>query len=102
MNIENEIFKKMICDFKKLEYYWFVKKGNVYKYSKTILNDSFRTDIMIQEDGKIEGKIYDLDLNEEYIVFNTSCILVNLIIFLSYSRHSRQNNWLDWRERNII
>ena len=69
MNIENEIFRRMKCDFKKLEDYGFVKNGNVYKYSKTILNDSFRTDILIQEDGTVNGKIFDLDLNEEYINF---------------------------------
>lgn len=69
MDLENEIFKRMKCNFKELLNYGFVKSDTIYKYTKEILNGSFRVDVSIYEDGTIEGKIYDLDLNEEYINF---------------------------------
>lgn len=69
MLIEDEIFRRMKCDFEKLEKYGFVKKDNIYKYSKNIINNTFKVDISIYEDGTINGKIYDLDINEEYINF---------------------------------
>ncbi len=72
MEIENEIFKRMKCNFKKLVNYGFVKCDHIYKYTKEILNSSFRVAITILEDGTIDGKIYDLDVNEEYINFRVN------------------------------
>lgn len=39
MNIEKEIFKRSIVDFKKLEDYGFLKENKVYKYSKIFMNN---------------------------------------------------------------
>lgn len=69
MLIEDEVFRRMKCDFKELENYGFIKNDNIYKYSINIVNNTFRVDISIYEDGKLEGKIYDLDIDEEYINF---------------------------------
>lgn len=68
MNIENDIFKRALIDFKKLKDYGFVKENNIYKYSKVFMN-SFRADIEIDDKGIILGKIYDLNTNDEYTNF---------------------------------
>ena len=65
MNIEEDIFKKTIIDFNKLELYGFKKNNNKYIYSKTFYN-SFRADITIDKKNKVSGKVYDLETNEEY------------------------------------
>ncbi len=66
MNIENEIFKKSEIIYERLIPYGFRKINNKYIISKNILNDSFRIDVEISNDGDIRGKIYDLSFNEEY------------------------------------
>ncbi len=66
MDFEESIFKRSIVDFKKLEQYGFIKKDNLYYYSKNIMNDSFRVDIIIDKKGKLTGKIIDIEFNEEY------------------------------------
>lgn len=69
MAIEDEVFKRMKCNFDELLAYGFVKNENIYQYSKNIFEDSFRVDISIHEDGTINGKIFDLDMEEEYTNF---------------------------------
>lgn len=73
MNLEEEIFKRMKCNFEKLLEYGFVKEETIYKYSKTILVVNFRVDITISSEGLVDGKIYDLDIDEEYINFRVEC-----------------------------
>lgn len=68
MNIENEIFKRTIIDFNKLEEYGFKKENNIYKYSKIFMDD-FKAEIIVNSDGKLSGKIYDLNTDDEYINF---------------------------------
>ncbi len=66
MSIENEIFKKSTIIYEKLIPYGFKIISDKYVLSKNILNNSFRIDIKISNNGLIEGKIYDLSFNEEY------------------------------------
>lgn len=66
MNFENEIFKRTRIDFEKLKSYGFVKDGNVYKYSKEFM-DSFRADIVIDSKGQVSGRVYDFNLDDEYV-----------------------------------
>lgn len=68
MNIETEIFKRTKLNIDTLIPYGFMKNGNVYKYSKNFM-DSFRADIVIDEEGMVTGKVYDLNVDEEYINF---------------------------------
>lgn len=68
MNIENEIFKRTTINFQKLEKYGFVKSENNYNYSKVFMNN-FRADITINQNGEVSGKIFDLDMNDEYLNF---------------------------------
>ncbi len=69
MNIEEEIFEKAEVDFNKLLNYGFKEENNIYKYSKNIMNNSFKVDITITKSGTILGKIYDLSFGDEYVVF---------------------------------
>lgn len=66
MNIENEIFKKSVIEYNKLINYGFSKIDNKYTISKNILNNSFRIDIEIKDNGEVIGKIFDLSFEEEY------------------------------------
>lgn len=68
MNFENELFKRTHVDFKKLKEYGFKKENNGYVYTKTFMNN-FQAKIIIDEKEVISGKIYDLNVDEEYINF---------------------------------
>ncbi len=69
MTIEEELFKKTKLDFDKIAKYGFKKDKSLYKYSKNIMNNNFRVDIEINEDGIVKGKIFDLSFDEEYTNF---------------------------------
>ena len=67
--IEEEIFKKSKADFDKVSKYGFKREKSLYKYSKNIINNTFRIDIEINDDGIVKGKIFDLSFNCEYTNF---------------------------------
>lgn len=67
MEFEDEIFKGAEVDFQKLKSYGFIRDKNYYIYSRDIINKSFRANIVIYDDRKIIGKVYDLDNEEEYV-----------------------------------
>ncbi len=68
MKLENEIFKRSYVNIEKLINYGFIKEDGVYKYSK-IFMESFRADIVINESGIVSGRIFDLNVDEEYTNF---------------------------------
>ena len=70
LNIENEIFKRTICDFNKLQEYGFIFNKD-YIFEKTILNNKFKAIVTITKSGKATGKIIDLEVNEEYTNIRT-------------------------------
>ena len=53
----------------KLISYGFVKENEGYQYSKKFMKDTFRADIYIDLNGNVQGKVYDLDIEEEYTNF---------------------------------
>ena len=69
MTIEEEIFRKTKVDFDKLIKYGFKKENSLYKYSKNVMDNSFRVDIIVDENGIVKGKIFDLSFDEEYTNF---------------------------------
>lgn len=69
MNIENEIFKKAKVNKNKLLQFGFIKENDLYRYSKKFMNNSFRADIYVDAYGKVEGRVIELELNEEYTNF---------------------------------
>ena len=71
--MKNNIFNKCILKEKLLLNYGFKRNDDKYYYSKNILNETFRIDIIV-ENNKLEGKIYDLSFNEEYTNFRINDI----------------------------
>ena len=69
MAIEEELFKRAKLDLNKIIKYGFKKDQSLYKYSKNIMNNKFRVDIKIDDNGKVQGKIYDLIFKDEYTNF---------------------------------
>ena len=68
MNIEKEIFKRGSIDLNQLIRYGFLKERNIYHYSKVFMRH-FRADVFVTSDGQVTGKVYDLDMNDEYVNF---------------------------------
>ena len=60
MSIEKEVFKRCKIDFEKLLSYGFSNENDDYIYSKNIMNDNFRVDIIVTKDGRIAGTVLDL------------------------------------------
>ena len=69
MNIEDEIFKKSKIDYDKLLNYGFVLDNNIYKYNKFILNNTFMISVLVNGEGKVNVKVFDLIINDEYTSF---------------------------------
>ena len=68
MNFESNIFKRLIPDYDRLLSYGFILNGKKYEYVTKIIDGDFEVCIVVF-DGKVSGKIYDLDINEEYTNF---------------------------------
>lgn len=68
MSVESEIFKRARINYKKLIEFGFKEENNVFIYSKVIFNN-FKIVISIDKNMIVSGKVYDLDLNEEYTNF---------------------------------
>lgn len=69
MTIEEEIFRKTKINFNKLLKYGFIEENSLYKYSKNIMDNSFRIDIEINASGTVKGKVYDISFKDEYTSF---------------------------------
>ena len=67
--LEDEVFKKRKLNKDKLIPYGFILENNIYKYSKLIMDDTFRVDITIDSKGNVIGRVYDLDGDYEYTNF---------------------------------
>ena len=71
MDIEREIFKRGKINYQKLVSYGFIQENTIYHFSKEFMK-SFRADIMVDLDGNVSGKVYDLKTNLEYTNFRIS------------------------------
>ncbi len=67
MDIENNIFKKHTADFKKLENYGFKRLKEGFELDKTFKDGLFRASILVNFDGKVSGKVFDLESNDEFL-----------------------------------
>lgn len=75
MNIEEKVFEKWKLNKDKLINFGFIEENGIYKYSKEFMNGNFRADILVNENGNVEGKVYDLEVNEEYINFRIEGVI---------------------------
>ncbi len=69
MTIEEELFRKTKIDFDKISKYGFKKEKSLYKYSKNIMDNTFRVDVEIDNKGIVKGKVFDLSFEDEYTNF---------------------------------
>lgn len=69
MSIESEVFKKLKLNKEKLIPFGFKKEENRYTYSEKFMDGTFRADIYISENGEVTGKVYDLEIDDEYTNF---------------------------------
>ena len=67
MTIEEKIFQRSVPDFKKLEVYGFKKFDKLYRYEKTFMNGEFKAVILVNDDGKISGEVYDMEDDDVYL-----------------------------------
>ena len=67
--LEDEVLKKRKLNNDKLIPFGFTLENNIYKYSKLIMDDTFRVDITIDSKGNVIGRVYDLDGDYEYTNF---------------------------------
>lgn len=75
MDIVNNIFKKSIPNYNKLENYGFIKENNKYIYYKDFYNNEFKLVFII--DNNISIKIIDNNIEEEYIAINNNSRYAN-------------------------
>ena len=71
MKIEKDIFKRSIVITNKLKRYGFNKFKDYYVIEKTFLNNEFKAIIEVDKNGIVNGKIIDLEMDEEYLIFRT-------------------------------
>ncbi len=69
MTIEEEIFRRAKVNFLKLQEYGFIKEQDFYKYSKNILDNTFKIIIEVDYKGIVKGQVFDLSFNDEYTTF---------------------------------
>ncbi len=66
MSLESDFFLKKRVNFALLEPYGFLLKEGAYHYSAAIMNGQFRAAITITADGKVSGRLFDLESGAEY------------------------------------
>lgn len=67
MNIEGEVFERYIPDSKKLVDFGFEYSNKVFVKEFKFFDNKFCAKIKINESGSVEGKIYDLESDDEYL-----------------------------------
>lgn len=70
MSIESDIFKKSKVNISSLLSYGFINEKDRYVYKKKIMDDLEAR--MTIKQGCVSGTIYDLDSDDEYIIFRVS------------------------------
>ena len=71
LNIENEVFKRTKININNLEKYGFIKENNNYIFEKKFLNNEFKAIICVNDKGFVNGKVIDLQIDEEYLNIRT-------------------------------
>jgi len=69
MYIEEKIFKRCKLNLDKLTTYGFKKKKDKYEYSCNFCNDDFKAYFSVSMHGDVTGKVYDLEMDDEYTLF---------------------------------
>ena len=67
MRYGEDIFLRKTADFNNLKKYGFIKNGSDYFFSKNLMQDEFKAEIKVDSEGKLTGKVIELETNEEYL-----------------------------------
>ena len=66
MSIEGRVFSRYVPDFEKLIRFGFVQSKGKYRLEKLFHNGEFKAVITILQNGKIEGKVFDVINEDEF------------------------------------
>ena len=66
MDIIADVFKRTKAIPSKLKAYGFVVDKRKLVYVKKLMDENFEARLSVDKNGKISGKVYDLDMDEEY------------------------------------
>jgi len=91
MQIEEQIFKRSYPSIEKLVAYGFVKQDENFVYTENLFDDTFKIEITITNDNQVKGKIYDLELDDEYIAYR-----------IEYSKGEFVNKIKDFFENKLL
>ena len=65
--ITKEVFGRSRPDFNKRQSAGFREEGGVFYCAEALPGDQFRAELEVAEDGKVTGRVIDLDTGEEYL-----------------------------------
>ena len=71
MSLESDLFKRLRPNYTKLINYGFKNKKSIYEYHSSLMNGSFDACITVDKNGEVEGKVIDIELDEEYVLVHT-------------------------------
>jgi predicted DNA-binding protein (MmcQ/YjbR family) len=94
-NIEEELFISYKSDIKKLKKYGFREVDGTFKFEKNIMDDSFKVEIAISKDKKVNLKVIDNAFGDEYTNFRME---ENQGEFVARVRENIQSILLDIRD----
>lgn len=66
-----ELFVKRKANFRKLAEYGFATMQDSFVYTVRILEDSFALSVFIDNKGKVDTRLLELDTDEEYVLYKT-------------------------------
>ena len=64
---EENLFKRYIPNFDKLEDYGFIKSDDAYRIEKLFKENSFKAVITVKSDNSISGTVYDVENDDEFL-----------------------------------
>ena len=65
--ITEAVFSRSRPDFTRMESAGFRKEGGVFHYAEVLPGEQFRAELDVAEDGRVTGRVIDLDTGEEYL-----------------------------------
>ncbi len=69
MTIEEKIFSRKRPELLRLEEYGFEKSSDGFVYTEKFMNGSFSARVLVGNDGRVSGKVFDLEADDEYRAF---------------------------------
>ena len=67
MALEDDFFRKYTPDFNKLVEYGFKQEKSKYLFEKLFRRNEFKAVIEISKSGKIKGKVFDIENQDEFL-----------------------------------